>query len=138
MQQRVVARASRCRGAACRPPISAGPTRVGQALPPHFAGLEKTNERTGNVIENKGRLEGLARPAQRLWGHRLSRFVPSTQNFGHKALSLGDNGPRGRVREAGGPGDGLDIFPMDILSLILLIAARILSRLSVPPQSRRG
>jgi len=27
---------------------------------------------------------------------------------------------------------------MDILLLILLMAARILSRLSVPPQSRRG
>ena len=65
-------------------------------------------------------------------------FVLSAQNLGQEASPWGDNGPRGRVREAGGPGDGLVTFPIDILSLILLIAARILSRLSVPPHSRRG
>jgi len=55
-----------------------------------------------------------------------------------KPFLWGEDEPRGRVREAGGPGDGLVMFPMDILLLILLIAARILSRFSVPPQSRRG
>jgi hypothetical protein len=67
----------------------------------------------------------------------LCFFVLSAQNLGQEASPWADNGPRARVREAGGPGDRLVPFPMDILSLILLIAARILSRLSVPPQLRR-
>ena len=61
--------------------------------------------------------------------HRISvtKFSPSE-----------DNGPRGRFRAARGPGDGLVMFPTDILLLIPLMAAGILSRLSLPPQSRRG
>ena len=55
-----------------------------------------------------------------------------------KPSPWGDNSPRGRVREAGGPGDALVPFPIDILSLILLIAAGILSRLSLPPHMRRS
>ncbi len=70
-------------------------------------------------------------------GRGLCFFVLSAQNLGQEASSWTDNGPRRRVREARGPGDGLVTFPMDILLLILLIAARILSRLSLPPQSRR-
>jgi hypothetical protein len=70
-------------------------------------------------------------------GRGLCFFVRFAQNLGQGAPSWADNGPRGRVREARGPGDGLVICPIDILSLILLIAARILSRLSVPPQLRR-
>jgi len=71
-------------------------------------------------------------------GGGLCFFVLSAQNLGQEASPWGDNGPRRRFREARGPGDGLVTFPMDILLLILLIAARILSRLSLPPQSRRG
>ena len=71
-------------------------------------------------------------------GRGLCFFVLSAQNLGQKPSPWGESGPRRRVREARGPGDGLVPFPMDILSLILLIAARILSRLSLPPQSRRG
>ena len=71
-------------------------------------------------------------------GGGLCFFVLSAQNLGQEASPWGDNGPRRRFREAGGPGNGLDMFPTDILLLILLLAAGILSRLSLPPQSRRG
>jgi hypothetical protein len=71
-------------------------------------------------------------------GCGLCFFVLTAQNLGQEASSWADNGPRRRVREARGPGNGLVPFPIDILSLILLIAARILACLSLPPQSRRG
>jgi hypothetical protein len=64
-------------------------------------------------------------------------FVPSAQNLGQAASPWADNGPRGRLRESRGPGDRLVPFPIDILSLVLLIAAGILSRLSLPPQLPR-
>jgi hypothetical protein len=65
-------------------------------------------------------------------------FVLSAQNLGQEASPWADNGPRARVREARGPGDGLVPFPIDILSLILLIETRILSRLSLAPHMRRS
>ena len=71
-------------------------------------------------------------------GRGLCFFVFAAHDLGQEALSLGENGPRRRVREADGPGEGLVMFPIDIFPLILLIAAGILSRLSLPPQSRRG
>ena len=113
-------------------------TRVGQALPLRRAG-SKTNERSGNVDENKGQP---TREPQCL--DKASRAAAFAFSFSPHKISVkkpspwGEDGPRRRVRAAGGPGDGLVTFPIDILSLILLIAARILSRLSVPPQSRRG
>ena len=71
-------------------------------------------------------------------GRGLCFLVLSAQNLGQEASPWADNSPRGRVREVRGPGDGLDTFAIDILSLILLIAARILSRLSLPPHMRRS
>ncbi len=69
-------------------------------------------------------------------GRGLCFFVLSAQNLSQEASPEADNGPRARVRDARGPGNGLVPFPVDILSLILLIAARILACLSLPPQSR--
>jgi len=70
-------------------------------------------------------------------GRGLCFFVLSAQNLGQEASPWGAGEPRRRSRAARGPGDGLVMFPTDILLLILLIAAGILSRLSLPPQSRR-
>jgi hypothetical protein len=58
-----------CRGTACRPPaFPLVTTRVGQALPLRRADSEKSDERTGNVDENKGRLSTTDRQLEDL-GH---------------------------------------------------------------------
>jgi hypothetical protein len=112
-------------------------TRVGQALPLQRAG-SKTNERTGNVDENKGQPTSAdSRLRDREHG---AEFDVSSLNIKTRSQSPL---PGERVACGGAfisrrrPGEGWVPVHTDIHPMILLIPAGILPRLSLPPQSRR-
>ena len=145
-----------CRGRACPTPDGVRPTqpRGRQAVPlqpakyrlvprrgPLFlppADSEKTNERTGNVDENKGRPATADNQLQDFeQGGAFVFFSLNTKTRSQSPL------PGERVACGGAfirrrrPGEGLVPVHTDILPLIPLTTARNLACLSLPSQSRR-